>query len=86
MRGVGTTAKFVGTTALMAIIAPMVYPAIQRAFRPVGKGLVKGALNLGESIREGAASASEQFSDLMAEVREERAEEARRAADGKSRG
>jgi hypothetical protein len=49
--------------------------------RPAAKGVIKGALNLSESVNEGAAGAREQLSDLMAEVRAEREKEPSASSD-----
>jgi hypothetical protein len=53
---------------------------MRRAARPVVKGAVKGALLLSESMREGAALVREEYGDLLAEVRAERAQESAESA------
>lgn len=60
----------VGLGAVVA--APVVFPAAAGSLRPVAKGIITGALALSEATRGTFAEASERFSDLVAEVREER--------------
>jgi hypothetical protein len=66
------TLKFFAPSLLVGLVAPFLFPAVRRAARPVVKGIIKGALSLGESMRERTAGAREQMSDLLAEVRAER--------------
>jgi len=76
MKGIHGTWKFLGPSLIVGMVAPYVFPALRRAVRPAAKGIIKGALNLSESVKEGAAGAREQLSDLMAEVRAEREQDA----------
>ena len=73
-----------GPSILVGLVAPFVFPALRRGVKPAAKGLIKGALTLSESIKEGTAAAREQLTDLLSEVKAERAEEARQAAAAKS--
>ncbi len=65
-----------GTTALIgigvALAAPALLPAVGTVIRPVAKGLIKGGLYIVDSLQEIVAEGSEQFSDLIAEVKAER--------------
>jgi Protein of unknown function (DUF5132) len=70
------TALFFAPSLVVGLVAPFVFPALRRAIKPVAKGLIKGALELGESMREAAAQGREEVSDLVAEVRAEREQEA----------
>jgi hypothetical protein len=76
MKGIHGTWRVLGPSLLVGLVAPYIFPALRRAVRPAAKGVIKGALNLSESVKEGAAGAREQLSDLMAEVRTEREQEA----------
>ena len=69
-----------------AVVAPTVLPAAGGALRPIAKMLVKGALVLTDGVRTIAAEASEQASDLVAEVRAESGARARTARTGQTRG
>jgi hypothetical protein len=80
MGGVRGTLRFFAPSLLVGLVAPFVFPAMRRAARPVVKGAVKGALSLSESMREGAAVAREEFSDLLAEVKAERERESAESA------
>jgi hypothetical protein len=57
----------------VAIIAPIVLPAVAAMARPVIKGLIKGGMALADSVQEYVAEAGEQISDLVAEAKAERA-------------
>jgi hypothetical protein len=74
--GVKGTIRFFAPSVVVGLLAPFLFPAMRRAARPVAKGVLKGALILGESIKEGAAGAREQITDLLAEVKAEREQEA----------
>jgi hypothetical protein len=76
MKGIHGTLRLLGPTLVAGLVAPYVFPALRRAAWPAAKGVIKGALALSESIKEGAAGAREQLGDLMAEVRAEREQEA----------
>lgn len=56
----------------VAMAAPIVLPAVAAVSRPLAKNLIKGYLVLSDMIKEFAAEAGEQVSDLVAEVRAER--------------
>jgi hypothetical protein len=55
----------------VALVAPVVLPMVASLFRPVAKGVVKGGITLADKMKEIAADASEQVSDLVAEARAE---------------
>jgi len=54
-----------------AYIAPSVAPAIGATIRPLAKAVVWGSLVVADRARELAAEATEQVSDLVAEVKSE---------------
>jgi hypothetical protein len=56
-----------------AMVAPALLPAAGSGIRPLAKTLVKGALAAADRVKEVVAEASEQVSDLVAEVRAENA-------------
>ena len=60
----------------VALAAPVVLPAVAAVSRPLAKTLIKGYLTLADTVKEYAAEAGEQISDLMAECQAERAETA----------
>ena len=66
-----------GTTVLIgvgvALAAPVLLPVVGAVARPVAKGLIKGSLYLVDSLQEVVAESGEQLSDLIAEVKAERA-------------
>ena len=55
----------------VALAAPIVLPAVAAVSRPLAKALIKGYLVLADTVKEFAAEAGEQISDLMAEVQAE---------------
>ena len=57
----------------VAMVAPVVLPAVLSMARPVVKGLIKGGMALADKAQEFVAETGEQISDLMAEVKVERA-------------
>lgn len=57
----------------VAVIAPIVLPAVAAMARPVFRGLIKGGMALADTVQEYAAEAGEQISDLVAEAKAERA-------------
>ena len=63
----------------VALAAPVVLPAVAAVSRPLAKTLIKGYLTLADTVKEYAAEAGEQISDLMAECQSERAETATEA-------
>jgi hypothetical protein len=83
MHGIRGTFRLFWPSLVVGLVAPFVFPAIRRGAKPAAKGLIKGALSLSESIKEGAAAAREQFGDLLAEVKAEREIEAQELASGK---
>lgn len=56
----------------VAMAAPIVLPAVAAVSRPLAKTLIKGYLALADTIKEYAAEAGEQISDLVAECQAER--------------
>jgi hypothetical protein len=84
MHRIRGTFRLFGPSLVIGLVAPFVFPAIRRGAKPAAKGLIKGALSLGESIKEGAAVAREQFGDLLAEVKAERDMEAQELASEKN--
>ncbi len=65
----------------VAMLAPVVLPVVVNMARPVVKGLIKGGMALADKAQEFVAETGEQISDLMAEVRVERAAGAENPAD-----
>jgi hypothetical protein len=78
------TLRLFAPSIIVGLAAPFVFPAMRRAVKPVAKGLLKGALSLGESLKEGAAVGREYISDLLVEVRAEREQEAAAPASAKT--
>jgi|GEM_PF-5781201 len=76
LRGVKKTILFFTPSLTIGLVAPFLFPAIRRAIRPAAKGLIKSALEIGESVKVAANAGREQVSDLMAEVQSEREQEA----------
>lgn len=56
-----------------SLIAPVILPVAGSAMRPVAKTLVKGVLVVADGVKGVLADATDQVSDLVAEVREESA-------------
>jgi hypothetical protein len=56
----------------VALAAPIVLPAVASVSRPLAKSLIRGYLALADTVKEFAAEAQEQVSDLVAEVKAER--------------
>jgi len=73
-----------GTTVLIgvgvALAAPTLLPVVGAVVRPVVKGVIKGSLYIADSLQEIVAESGEQLSDLIAEVKAERAESVTSAA------
>jgi hypothetical protein len=65
----------------VALAAPLVLPAVGAVSRPLAKTLIRGYLMLTDAVKEFAAEAGEQVSDLVAEVQAERADAAEPAAE-----
>jgi hypothetical protein len=80
-----TGMRLLGPSLLVGLVAPALFPALRKAVRPAAKGLVKGALSLSESVKEGAVTAREQLTDLLAEVRAEREQESTAVSDPQDR-
>ena len=64
----------------VALAAPIVLPAVAAVSRPLAKTLIKGYLALADTVKEYAAEAGEQISDLMAECKAERSADVAAAA------
>ena len=64
----------------VALAAPIVLPAVAAVSRPLAKSLIRGYLVLADTVKEFAAEAGEQISDLVAEVKAEHGQEAVAAA------
>jgi len=56
----------------VALAAPFILPAVAMVMRPVAKAALTGVMALTDSVKEFMAEASEQLSDLVAEVKAER--------------
>jgi predicted tellurium resistance membrane protein TerC len=78
------TAVLLGVGA--ALVAPVLFPAAGAVLRPVAKGLIKGGLYLVDTAQEILAEGSEQLSDLVAEVKAERAAAATTQTHGQTHG
>jgi hypothetical protein len=63
------TSVLVGIGA--ALVAPAVVPALASGLRPLVKALIKGGFQAYGTVKETAAEAGEQLSDLVAEVQVE---------------
>jgi hypothetical protein len=70
LSGWGTTI-LIGAGVVLAV--PILFPAAGVALRPVAKTLIEGGLALVDSLQEAIAEGGEQFGDLVAEVKAERA-------------
>jgi hypothetical protein len=68
-----------------ALVGPSVLPTAGSILRPVVKTLVRGALVVAGGVQELAADASEQVSDLVAEVRAQSSPEQQAARAPKRR-
>jgi hypothetical protein len=55
----------------VALLAPILLPAVASIFRPLVKGAVKGGLTVVDTVKEYTASTGEQLSDLYAEAKSE---------------
>jgi len=66
-----------GTTVLIsvgvALAAPVLLTVAGAVLRPVAKGFIKGGLCIADAMQGVIAEGSEQLSDLVAEVKAERA-------------
>lgn len=56
----------------IALAAPLVWPIIAAAGRPLAKSVIRGYLALADTVKESVAETGEKLSDLVAEVRAER--------------
>lgn len=70
-----TILKTSATAALVgigvAVVVPVVIPAITAAGRPIAKGAMKGFLAVSDYVEEFFSEVGERWSDLLAEVRSE---------------
>jgi hypothetical protein len=55
----------------VALLAPILLPAVVAIIRPLAKGAVKGTLTMVDTLKEFTASTGEQVSDLYAEAKSE---------------
>ena len=55
----------------VALVAPVVVPALAAGMRPLAKAVIEGCIMVYEKGTEALAEAGEQLSDLVAEVRSE---------------
>jgi Protein of unknown function (DUF5132) len=55
----------------VALVAPVLVPAVAAGIRPLAKAVIKGSIMVYDKGAEVLAEAGEQLSDLMAEVRSE---------------
>jgi hypothetical protein len=55
----------------VALVAPVILPAVASIFRPLVKGVVRGGLTVADNVKEFTASTGEQISDLYAEAKAE---------------
>src|SRR5262249_29011827 len=65
----------------VALVAPVVVPALAAGMRPLAKAVIKGGVMVYDKGAEVLAEAGEQLSDLVAEVRSEIDATATAAAD-----
>ena len=65
----------------VALVAPVVVPALAAGMRPLAKAVIKGGIMVYDKGTEVLAEAGEQLSDLVAEVRSEIDATATAAAD-----
>jgi uncharacterized protein DUF5132 len=55
----------------VALLAPVILPAMASVFRPLMKGAVKGVFTVADTVKELTASTGEQLCDLYAEAKAE---------------
>ena len=55
----------------VALLAPVILPAVASVFRPLMKGAVKGVFTLADTVKELTASTGEHVADLYAEAKAE---------------
>jgi len=55
----------------VALLAPVVLPAVASIFRPLMKGAVRGVFTVADSVKELTVSTGEQLTDLYAEAKAE---------------
>jgi hypothetical protein len=77
------TIRIFGPSLLVGLVAPYLFPAIRRGAKPAAKGVIRGAILLSESVKEGVTGAREQLSDLVAEVKADLAQESQESQSGK---
>lgn len=70
----------------VALVTPIVLPAVAAVARPLAKGAIRGYLSISDKMKELTAEAGEQWSDLVAEARSEQTvgAEAMEAAEASS--
>jgi hypothetical protein len=55
----------------VALLAPVILPAVASIFRPLVKGAVKGVFTVADTVKEFTVSGGEQLTDLYAEAKAE---------------
>ena len=55
----------------VALVAPVILPAVGYVVRPLAKGMIKAGLTLKDMVVSVTAEAGEQISDLVAEAKAE---------------
>jgi uncharacterized protein DUF5132 len=70
----------------VALVAPVVVPALAAGMRPLAKAVIKGGIMVYDKGTEALAEAGELLSDLVAEVRSELAATATAAASAATNG
>jgi hypothetical protein len=55
----------------LVIAAPIVFPVVRNALRPVAKSMIKGYLTVQDTVTEWTAETGEHMSDLVAEAKAE---------------
>ena len=55
----------------VALLAPVILPAVASIFRPLMKGAVKGVFTVADTVKELTVSTGEQLSDMYAEAKAE---------------
>ena len=55
----------------LALLAPVILPAVAGMVRPLMKGLIKGGLTVADTVKEMTASTGEELSDVYAEAQAE---------------
>ncbi len=55
----------------VALLAPVILPAVASIFRPLVKGAVRGVFTVADSVKELTVSTGKQLTDLYAEAKAE---------------